>query len=211
MIHSGSRHLGFEVAQYYQTLAHQRNNEAGLNLPFVSSYVEEDLFLKYMHDLQIVQTYASLNRRCMANEIIKGMKLKVLDCFDTVHNYIEQDSGTYMLRKGAISSKKGETLLIPINMKDGAFLCIGKGNSNWNFSAPHGSGRIKNRQEASNEHTVSEFKKEMKGIFCSVIGKETLDEAPFAYRRKADIKDKLSDTVEIIDTLQTIYNFKSEH
>lgn len=209
VIHSGSRHLGVETAEYYQKAASLWCREHQEELPFSSAYVEGELFDQYLHDMEIVQKFAALNRACIADEIMKGMKWKELERFDTVHNYISTSKGTHMLRKGAVSAGKGEDILIPVNMKEGALICVGKGSQEWNESAPHGSGRIASRAETQNSHTVSEFKQEMKGIFCSVIGKGTLDEAPFAYRTMETIQSKIGDTVEINEIIRPVYNFKA--
>ncbi len=209
VIHSGSRRLGAEVARYYQNRAYEQQREKGLDPAFPCAWAEGEVFRDYICDLEIVQEFAALNRACMAREIIKGMKFKEIARFDTVHNYITRTGDGYMLRKGAVSALKGEPLLIPVNMKDGALLCRGLGNEEWNCSAPHGSGRISSRTEAVKEHTVSEFKKEMKGIYCSVVGRDTLDEAPFAYRRLDEIRRKIGDTAEIEAVLRPVYNFKA--
>lgn len=140
---------------------------------------------------------------------MKGMKWKEERRFDTAHNYMAEKEGGWMLRKGAVSAALGETLLIPINMKEGALICTGKGNPDWNESAPHGSGRRASRTDTEQSHTVSEFKKEMKGIYCSVVGRETLDEAPFAYCSMDNIVNKLEETVEINKIIRPVYNYKA--
>ena len=160
----------------------------------------------YIHDVCICCEYAELNRQIILSEICKGMKWKTEDVFSCVHNYVSEDN---ILRKGAISAAKDERVIIPINMKDGVILGTGKGNPDWNCSAPHGSGRVANRENIRNSHTVSEFKSEMKGVYCSCIGKDTLDEAPFAYRRIEDILPCLSETVEVEKVLTPVYNFKA--
>ncbi|MDF2845589.1 MAG: hypothetical protein K0R00_4015, partial [Herbinix sp.] len=135
------------------------------------------------------------------------LKLKVEDEFTTIHNYIDTDA--MILRKGAVSAKKGETLLIPINMRDGSLICTGKGNEDWNNSAPHGAGRLMSRIKAKNTFTVSEFKKEMNGIYTTSVNKDTLDECPMAYKSMEDIVNNISDTAEIIKIIKPIYNFKA--
>lgn len=209
VIHSGSRHLGVEAAEYYQKAASAQCREKQIEVPFALAYAEGELFENYVHDMEIIREFAALNRRCIADEILKGMKWKELDRFDTVHNYISSEGGEYMLRKGAVSAKKGEKILIPVNMKEGVLICEGKGSREWNQSAPHGSGRIASRSQALNSHTVSEFKKEMKGIFCSSIGKGTLDEAPFAYRPMEAVQSRIGDTADILQTIRPVYNFKA--
>lgn len=209
IIHSGSRHLGTEVAEYYQKEAARQRKEEGMDLPFGCAYAEGSLFEDYIHDMEIVQEFAALNRECIADEVLKGMKWKEEDRFDTVHNYISPMEEGWMLRKGAVSARNNELVLIPVSMKEGALICRGKGNKEWNESAPHGSGRIAGRKLTESIHTVSEFKKEMKGIYCSVIGKDTLDEAPFAYRRMDAICDRIGDTAEVMEMIRPVYNFKA--
>ena len=143
----------------------------------------------------------------MMDELVKGMKLHVVEQFTTVHNYI--DTEAMVLRKGAVSAKAGETLLIPINMRDGSLICTGKGNDDWNQSAPHGAGRLMSRSAAKQSFTVSEFKKQMKGIFTTSVSQETLDECPMAYKGMEDIIGNIKETAEITRRLQPIYNFKA--
>ena len=239
VIHSGSRHLGAEVASFYQDAAYKALNrpdpsvEAELvvslkaagrqseiqkelkkleaqkrtTIPRNFAYVEGHLFDDYIHDMKIVQQYALLNRLAMMDEIISGMKLKVTDRFSTIHNYI--DTENMILRKGAVSSQKGERLIIPINMRDGSLICTGKGNPDWNYSAPHGSGRLMSRADAKESFTVNEFKKQMKGIYSTSIGSSTLDECPMAYKSINDITDNIGDTADINEIIKPIYNFKA--
>jgi RNA-splicing ligase RtcB len=157
--------------------------------------------------MEIVQSFAQLNRKAMMEEIVKGMKLKVEEEFTTIHNYI--DTKNMILRKGAVSAQEGEKLLIPINMRDGSLICIGKGNEEWNYSAPHGAGRLMSRTVAKNSFTVSEFKKQMKGIYTTSVNAETLDECPMAYKKIEDIVNNIKDTVEIVNRIRPIYNFKA--
>ena len=169
----------------------------------------------YLHDLQVVQQFASLNREIILDELVKGMKWKILDSYECIHNYVDafpetlDTFGSSMLRKGAISAKANEKLIIPVNMRDGIILGTGLGNPEWNCSAPHGSGRIMKREEVKNRFTVSSFKSEMKGIYSSCIGKDTLDEAPFAYRAIDKIAEVISDTVTINKIIRPVYNFKA--
>jgi Uncharacterized conserved protein len=239
VIHSGSRYLGNEVAKLYQEKGFQRLNgtdknavdqlimeykTAGkekeiqtaiknlkeqilTNVPFALAYVCDDLFDDYIHDMQIVQRFAMLNRKAMADEIIRGMKLKVAEQFTTIHNYI--DTENMILRKGAVSAKQGEKLLIPINMRDGSLICIGKGNEDWNYSAPHGAGRLMSRTQAKNSFTVSEFKKQMKDIYTTSVNKETLDECPMAYKDMTEIVNNIEPTAEIQKIIKPIYNYKA--
>ena len=157
--------------------------------------------------MKIVQQYADFNRRAMMDEIIKGMKLHVTEQFTTVHNYIDVDE--MILRKGAVSAKKGEKLLIPINMRDGSLICIGKGEEDWNQSAPHGAGRLMSRSAAKESFTVSEFKKQMDGIYTTSVNKDTLDEFQMAYKSMDDIVANIGDTAEIIKVIKPVYNFKA--
>ena len=239
VIHSGSRHLGVEVAKYYQEQGYKQLNAAGKDavskliadlkaqgrdteirrelkklentkrtaVPKHLAYVSGQLFEDYIHDMKIVQRYAALNRKAMIDEIVKGMKLTVVEQFTTIHNYIDTDN--MILRKGAVSAQSGEKLIIPINMRDGSLICIGKGNPEWNFSAPHGAGRLMSRGEAKSSFTVSEFKKQMKGIYSTSIGSGTLDECPMAYKGISDIVGNIGDTAEIEDIIKPIYNFKA--
>lgn len=239
VIHSGSRHLGVETAKYYQQEAYRRLNKSSkkdidaliaqlkaegkqkqiqteitkiqntkrTNVPQHLAYTEGELFEQYIHDMKIVQEFAMLNRQAMMDEIIKGMGLHVADRFTTIHNYI--DTENMILRKGAVSAQAGERLLIPINMRDGSLICTGKGNPDWNCSAPHGAGRIMSRSQAKHTFTVSEYKKQMKGIYTTSVNQGTLDECPMVYKSVEDIVDNIGDTVEINDIIKPIYNFKA--
>jgi len=238
VIHSGSRHLGLQIANFYQEAAYkalttysQKETQAIIaqlkaegrqkdiqktlgqlktkhcSIPKPLAYVEGELFEQYIHDMEIAQQYASLNRRAMMNTIIKGMGLHVKDQFSTIHNYIDVEH--MILRKGAVSAQAGERLLIPINMRDGSVICVGKGNEDWNYSAPHGAGRLMSRAQAKQSFTVSEFKKQMEGIYTTSVGRSTLDECPMAYKDMKDIIDNISPTVSISSVIKPIYNFKA--
>jgi RNA-splicing ligase RtcB len=172
------------------------------------TYLSGKLMEDYLHDLEVVQEYAELNRRVIASEILKGMKWKEKETVSCIHNYVDFSGNLPLLRKGAISAKKDEDVIIPINMKDGVILGKGLGNKDWNDSAPHGSGRIASRDNVRNNHTVSEFKSEMKGVYTTCIGADTLDEAPFAYRRIDYIREVIKDTVIIDKLLKPLYNYK---
>ncbi len=215
VIHSGSRHLGKEVTEYYLNEGQKILKANGLSVPYETTWIEGPLMEDYLHDLQIVQEYASLNRAIIRDEIVKGMKWKILDSYECIHNYVDASPdtlltfGSPLLRKGAISAKSGEKVIIPIHMRDGILLGTGLGNTDWNCSAPHGSGRILKREDVKNHFTVSAFKTEMKGIYSSCIGKETLDEAPFAYRSIDEIAEVISDTVTIDKIIRPVYNFKA--
>lgn len=239
VVHSGSRHLGLEVAGYYQEQGYQilngsaqkdidiliadlksqgrereiqksireLKNTKRTNIPKQLAYVSGELFVQYMHDMKIVQRYAELNRQAMMDEIVKGMKLHVIEQFTTVHNYIDTDA--MILRKGAVAARKGEKLLIPINMRDGSLICVGKGNDDWNQSAPHGAGRLMSRAAAKESFTVSEFKNQMNGIYTTSVNKDTLDECPMAYKGMDDIVNNIGGTAEVMQIIKPIYNFKA--
>lgn len=238
IIHSGSRRLGNEVAQHYQQegyramlhsarhqfdelaqelLAQGREREIEdrlrqerlLAAPVSKelAYVEGELLDDYLHDMQIVQQFAALNRRAIAREILRGMKWKETDRFTTVHNYIDREKG--VLRKGAISAQTGERMLIPINMRDGSLLCVGKGNEDWNCSAPHGAGRLYSRGEARNRFTVSEFRRQMEGVYTTSVCAGTLDECPMSYKGMEEILRNITPTAEVTGILRPVYNFKA--
>lgn len=209
VIHSGSRSLGKEVTEYYLKKGQKYLKSRNIKVPYELTYLENELMEQYLHDIQIVQEYASLNREIMLDELVRGMKLKLTDSYSCTHNYIDVSEPVLMLRKGAISAKAGEKVIIPINMRDGIILGTGLGNEDWNCSAPHGSGRILKRDEVKSHYTVSAFKTEMKGIYSSCIGKDTLDEAPFAYRSIDDISEVIADTVTINKIIRPVYNFKA--
>lgn len=215
VIHSGSRHLGKEVTEFYLKEGQNHLKKTGISLPYELTWLEGSLMQDYLHDLQLVQQYASLNREIILTELVKGMKWKTTDTCECIHNYVDmrpatlETFGAPMLRKGAISAQTGENVIIPINMRDGILLGTGRGNIEWNTSAPHGSGRILKREDVKNNFTVSLFKTEMKGIYSSCIGKETLDEAPFAYRCLDDMIEVIGETVTINSILKPVYNFKA--
>lgn len=173
-------------------------------------YLEGQLMEDYLHDMKIIQEYADENRYVMARKILEeamGLKFDGLEKFQTIHNYIDLDK--MILRKGAISAKEGEKVLIPINMRDGSILARGKGNPDWNYSAPHGAGRVLSRGDAKKEFNLEEFEKTMEGIYTSSVNESTIDEAPMAYKNINEILDNTKDTIEVIDVLKPIYNFKS--
>ena len=209
VIHSGSRHLGKEVTDYYLTEGQKHLKTRGIDIPYELTYLENELMDSYLHDLKIVQDFASLNREIIISEIVKGMKWKVLESHSCIHNYVDFSLDTPILRKGAISAKQGEPVIIPINMRDGIILGTGLGNPEWNYSAPHGAGRIMKRTDIKANYTVSSFKNAMKGIYSSCIGKDTLDEAPFAYRNIESIKEAIIDTVNVDKVIKPVYNFKA--
>ena len=242
VIHSGSRNLGLQVANYYQNLAvdlnkgkaeyfakrdaliaeykaagrrteiqealkqlHWQEKETTIpeDLCFVyGSYLED-----YLHDVEICQRFARQNRELMAKILLERSGLTAVSAFHTVHNYI--DTEERILRKGAIAAHKGELVLIPINMRDGSVLAVGKGNPEWNYSAPHGAGRILSRTAAKEQLDVEEYRREMAGIYSTSVNEATLDEAPMAYKSLADIIDVIAESVDVIEVLKPIYNFKA--
>ena len=222
IIHSGSRRLGRDVAQYHQVQAffgqHGIDPDEARRKRIKVSDIKSTLhpsecFLsganleRYLHDMNIAVKYALESRKHMGEVIISALGLTVEDKFATIHNYIDTKAG--VLRKGAVSAQNGEKLLIPINMKDGSLLCVGKGNADWNFTAPHGSGRIMKRSEAKERFTLEEYRREMEGIFTTSVGESTLDESPMAYRRIDEILDAIEPTAEVKDILSPVYNFKA--
>lgn len=239
VIHSGSRHLGTEVADYYQnegrralwggakhqiqeTIAKLKaegrfreiqktitalKKEHELDISKDLAYVEGKLFDDYIYDMKLTQQFAVLNRKAMADVILEGMGLHAMDIFTTIHNYI--DTEAMILRKGSVSAKAGEKLLIPINMRDGSLICIGKGNKEWNCSAPHGAGRLMSRRAALSTLSIEEFRKEMKGIYTTCVVPDTLDESPMAYKSLDDIVSQIGPTAEIVERIRPVYNFKA--
>ena len=211
IIHSGSRHLGMEVADYYLRTGQKeaqmaKQGHASYEMTCLAGALMED----YLHDLEIMQEFAQINREAMAETITKGMKWKIEESYDCIHNYVDfSDPKEPVLRKGAISAKCGEQVIIPINMRDGVILGTGLGNPEWNQSAPHGSGRVYRRTEAASHYTVSDFKKTMQGIYSSCIGKDTLDEAPFAYRSLEDLQSVIGETVRVDKIIRPVYNYKA--
>lgn len=209
IIHSGSRNLGREVAEYYMAAGQKLLKDRGKeNVPYEMTYLTGTLKEDYLNDLAVVQEYAALNRKTIASVIMKGMKWKGKEEISCIHNYVDLSGDKPVLRKGAISAAENEDVIIPVNMKEGVILGKGKGNSLWNNSAPHGSGRILSRGDVAGSHTVSEFKASMKGIYSTCIGKDTLDEAPFAYRGTSYIKEAIEETVSVDKILKPIYNYK---
>ena len=208
IIHTGSRNLGLQVAEYYQKLAYESVGGRSQNeIPFELAYLSGEDRDRYLHDMAIMQRYAALNRQTIRDCILDAMKLHEEDFFTTVHNYIDLEH--CILRKGAVSAREGERLLIPLNMRDGALICVGLGNDDWNQSAPHGAGRLFSRTQAESSFTLSAFKKSMAGIYTSTVRQDTLDECPMAYKDPQTIISAISDTVRIEKQIRPIYNFKS--
>lgn len=237
IIHTGSRNLGKQVAEYYQKLAidriydykNERNkiieqlknegrekdiqqalsefdSKRATNIPKDLCYLEGGDRDDYLHDMKLCQEFAMCNRLIIAQRICIGMNWKYSSLFHTVHNYIDDDN---IVRKGAISAKLDEMLLIPINMRDGCILGKGKGNEDWNYSAPHGAGRIMGRMKAKEVISIGEYTDSMKGIYTTCINPDTIDESPMVYKPIYEIVNNIKDTVDIIKIIKPIYNFKA--
>lgn len=243
VIHTGSRNLGKQVADYYQNLAvelmigrdklaseqdkliaeykeqgrsseiqdaikelrntwRNKNNDIPKELCYLTGEYRDD----YIYDMKICQRFAKQNRLMIALKIMLSMGWYSIDLFETVHNYIDESN---MIRKGAISAKKGEKVLIPINMRDGSLLCVGKGNEDWNCSAPHGAGRIMSRSKARESISMESFRESMTGIYTTSVCESTIDESPMAYKSMNEIINNIKDTVDILDVLKPVYNFKA--
>lgn len=245
VIHTGSRNLGKQVADYYQNLAVElmqgkdeiyekqtklieeykaagRKNEIQkaikvlyreykpkeLNLPKALCYLEGEYRDRYLHDMKICQEFAILNRKTIADIILNHLfDNMTFNRFETIHNYIDLD--TNIVRKGAVSARKDEVLLIPINMRDGSLICRGKGNDDWNQSAPHGAGRLMSRRKAKEVLNMDDFSNAMSGIYTSCVTTDTLDESPMAYKSIDSIVSNIQDTVEIVKQIKPVYNFKA--
>ena len=244
VIHTGSRNLGKQVAEYYQNLAienmfgkkhirelelqivkeyketgrssdieaalkelNRKHNRNPYNVPKELCYLTGQDREDYLHDMRICQEFAEKNRRTIADTIISKMGFREEASFETIHNYIEIE--TNMVRKGAISAKNDELLLIPINMRDGCIIGRGKGNPDWNYSAPHGAGRIMSRNKAKEAITLDQFEKSMDGIFTTSVSTETIDESPMAYKPMDEILRNIGDTVSVEKIIKPVYNFKA--
>jgi len=207
VVHSGSRNLGEQAAEYYQERAIKDIKDRGIKVEHSLAYVSGSLFDDYIHDMAIIQRYADINRKAIIQDLEKRVGFKSVESFTTTHNYIDLESK--IMRKGAISAKKGERVLIPMNMRDGSLLCVGKGNEDWNQSAPHGAGRLMSRSTAKERFTLTQFEKAMEGIYSTTINKETLDKAPFVYKPMEEILSNIGETVDVKKMLKPIYNFKS--
>ncbi len=242
VIHSGSRNLGKQVAEFYQRLAidlskgkeeyfarrdaliaeykaagRRKEIEKALKelrwkeheptIPEDLCFVYGQYLEDYLHDVEICQRFARRSREFMAEIILQRLGIEAVNAFHTIHNYIDTDE--MILRKGAIAAHKGEKVLIPINMRDGSVLAIGKGNPDWNYSAPHGAGRIMSRTAAKENLDLDEYRREMAGIYTTSVNEATLDEAPMAYKSLSDIIDVIQESVDVIEVLKPIYNFKA--
>ncbi|MBQ9324890.1 MAG: RtcB family protein [Clostridia bacterium] len=181
--------------------------EKAITVPYELAYCEGDLLADYLSDMSVMQQYASLNRQIIAQTLLRGGKLHAVDQFETIHNYI--DLQAMILRKGAVSAQKNERILIPMNMRDGSFLCIGKGNPDWNNSAPHGAGRLLSRTDSRASISMRDYRQAMKGIYTTCVSRATVDESPFAYKPAEEIARQITPTAEIISHLTPIYNFKA--
>lgn len=246
VIHSGSRHLGYEVAKYYQEQAYLELNRQAYDvkakreeivrdlkakgrqseikkaldeefllrktkftpIPKELAYLQGNLFSDYVSDMNILREFAYLNRKAMAKDIIDYLGVKPIDEFTTLHNYLDTES--MILRKGAVSAQSGEKFIIPINMRDGSLICTGKGNPDWNYSAPHGAGRIMSRSEAKRRISLNEFSESMKGIYSSSVVASVIDESPMAYKPLESILDNIKDTVDVVNVIKPIYNAKAK-
>ena len=237
VIHTGSRHLGIEICKQYQDLAYktlkgrgdvvkdiieklkaegrQREIESAIKtikekeitIPKDLRYLEGDNFKNYIHDMNLAQKYALTNRMHIADGIMRLLFLHEEERFDTIHNYIDIDN--MILRKGAISAQAGEKVIIPMNMRDGSLICVGKGNPDWNYSAPHGAGRVMSRSKAKETINMHDFKDSMKDIYSTSVVESTIDEAPMVYKPMDEIIENIKDTVDVIDIIKPIYNFKA--
>lgn len=238
VIHSGSRHLGIAVAKYWENKAveyHKNNSKlkndlinklkregrekdiqaeiAKIPTVIVSkdlSYLEGANVDGYLHDMKICQEFARLNREAMLDVLVEEMGIKkrhILDKFCTIHNYIDIENG--ILRKGAISLQKDESAIIPINMEYGSLIVTGKGNPDWNFSGPHGAGRLMSRSKAKETLKMEDFKNAMKDIYTTSVCISTIDEAPMAYKSADEILENIKENAEVISVIKPIYNFKA--
>lgn len=244
IIHSGSRNLGKQVAEYYQALAIDLNLgkeeyskkrediiatykaegrkseiQAALKqleqewksknptMPRELCFLYGECMEDYLYDIRICQEFALRNRQKMAEILLEKTGLSAIESFQTIHNYIDVDEK--ILRKGSVSAKAGEKLLIPINMRDGSLICVGKGNEEWNYSAPHGAGRLMSRSAAFERLTMEEYEKQMEGIYTTCVNSDTLDESPMAYKNMDEIVANIQPTAEIVAHIKPIFNFKA--
>lgn len=206
VIHTGSRGFGLQIASYWQKVANEKNPQ-----PYSLSYLDGVDFDSYLNDIIVAQRFASTNRYYIARIIVDllSLPLSLIEnySFETVHNYI--DPTTLILRKGAVEAKAGQQLLVPLNMRDGSLICVGKGNPEWNFSAPHGAGRILSRTQAKKELNLDDFVSQMEGIYSSSITLSTLDESPDAYKKTEHIIEAIEPTAKIVKRIMPTYNFKA--
>ncbi|MCI8608359.1 MAG: RtcB family protein [Firmicutes bacterium] len=205
-VHTGSRRLGAEVTEFYLKEGQRRLKRRGVTVPYELTWLEGQLMEDYLNDVREMQNFAMVNRKIILSELAKQMKWKAVCFGESIHNYVDENG---ILRKGAAAAYENDEVIIPVNMRDGIILARGKGNPAWNFSVPHGSGRVSNRETVKIQHTVREFKDAMKGIYSATIGKETLDEAPFAYRGMEEILEAIQDTAEVKKILKPLYNYRA--
>lgn len=238
VIHSGSRNLGVKVCGHYQQLAvRERTDNSAVVRALIDrlksegrareisdelqkverpkvvqelAWISGETLNDYLHDMAITQRYAQLNRETMLRIICQSMGITPCNVFQTIHNYIDISETDVILRKGAVSAKRGERLIIPMNMRDGSLICEGKGNADWLYSAPHGAGRLMSRHDANQSITLEQFQTSMKGIFSTSICKETIDESPMAYKPMQEIIECVQPTVAIQKIIKPIYNFKAK-
>ena len=247
VIHTGSRNLGKQVADYYQdiakrhlsdgvdefedsikqlieqykaegrrseiqsTITKMRENQPKVapKLPENLCYVEGEAREDYLHDMRLCQRWAVLNRKLISILLLQFFpNCEVIEEFESVHNYISDEN---MVRKGSISAELGQRCIIPLNMRDGSLICTGKGNPDWNFSAPHGAGRVLSRAEASKRISMDEFREAMSGIYSESVCEQTIDESPMAYKPAAEIIANIGDTVTIDNIIRPIFNFKAKN
>lgn len=234
-VHSGSRKLGHMIATYHQEVADlTRNNPENEELLHSLkekghyeeihkllnpgkkkrkrvddlAYLEGDLLADYINDMAVAQQFAHANRKSMLDAMVGAAGLEPVDAFDSIHNFIDIENG--IIRKGATSAREGERLIIPLNMRDGSLICVGKGNPDWNYSAPHGAGRVMSRTQASETIDVKAFMDSMQGVYSSSVGSKTVDESPFVYKAAEEIISRIGDTVEIQHWIKPVYNFKAK-
>ena len=207
VIHSGSRNFGLQIANYHQKKA-KKNLEGKDGIIRGLEYLEGADAEEYYDDMKVAQIYARLSRMTMGKRIVENyFNIKDAEHIESVHNYIDFNDG--VLRKGAISAHKGEPVIIPLNMADGCIIGIGKGNLDWNNSAPHGAGRTMSRTKAKQTIDINEYKDKMKNIWSSCVGEGTIDEAPQVYKNADDIIALVKDAVNIVDRMISVYNFKA--
>ncbi|OUO52012.1 RNA-splicing ligase RtcB [Desulfovibrio sp. An276] len=207
VVHSGSRHLGLQIANYYQQLAIE---QCSAKVPQELAYLTDSAFTTYLNDMRVAQEYAVLNRETIVRSILFnmfGMEALPTNNFTTIHNYI--DMKNMILRKGAVSAQKDELFLVPINMRDGSLICRGKGNADWNYSAPHGAGRIMSRSQAKKKLSMAEFQREMAGVYSTSVKQTTLDESPMAYKGMDNILANIGPTADVVKVIKPVYSFKA--
>jgi tRNA-splicing ligase RtcB len=209
LIHSGSRNFGLQVATWHQDKAISINNKKGTGIAKHFAYLDGKEREDYIRHMKLAQWYARLNRKEMTRRILEFFGTREFaEQFESVHNYINFDDK--IIRKGAISAHEGEKMIIPLNMRDGSLIATGKGNREWNYSAPHGAGRRLSRNQAKKQIDLAEFRKSMKNVWTSTVSEKTKDEAPQAYKPKGEILQYIPDSVEVVDNLKPLYNFKAE-